>query len=140
MKDKEGVIEHLREIEEAMEDWERYQSIPLDEIKKNRDKKNMVLHILLVSIQATIDLGNHLIAEYGFKKPSTYRETFEILSAENLIPSKLGKELADLAGFRNLMVHIYWKLNLEEVYEILQKDLDTIKKFKRIVKDLLREK
>ncbi len=139
MRDREGILDHLRELEEAIIDWERYQAISLEELRSERDKRNMVLYALLVSIQAAIDIANHLIAEYSLKKPSTYRESFEILAEEGIIPKKLSKELADLAGFRNVLVHIYWRLNLEEVHGVLKNDLKNIKEFKAIVKKLLQE-
>ncbi|ATZ61212.2 MAG: hypothetical protein DDT40_00305 [candidate division WS2 bacterium] len=138
MFDKEGVIDHLRELEEATGDWKRYQSISLKELRSDRDKRNMVLHALLVSIQTAIDIANHLITERGLRKPSTYRESFEILSEEGILPSELGDALSDLAGFRNVLVHIYWKLNLEEVYGVLKNDLKIIKEFSDIIKKLLR--
>ncbi|CVK33938.1 hypothetical protein [Methanoculleus bourgensis] len=47
----EGVLTHLRELDEAARDWERYRSITLDDLRTDRDKRNMVLHALLVSIQ-----------------------------------------------------------------------------------------
>lgn len=139
MRDREGILDHLRELEEAIIDWERYQAISLEELRSERDKRNMVLYALLVSIQVAIDIANHLIAEYSLKKPSTYRESFEILAEEGIIPKKLSKELADLAGFRNVLVHIYWRLNLEEVHGVLKNDLKNIKEFKAIVKKLLQE-
>ena len=139
MHDREGIFDHLRELEEAIRDWERYQAISLEKLRSDRDERNMVLHALLVSIQAAIDIANHLIAEHSLKKPSTYRESFEILAEEGIIPKDLSKELADLAGFRNVLVHIYWRLNLEEVYGVLKNDLKNIKEFKAIVKKLLQE-
>jgi len=32
MFDEEGVIDHLRELNESLKDWERYQSISLEEL------------------------------------------------------------------------------------------------------------
>ena len=32
MFDKEGIIDHIRELEEAMKDWERYQAVSLEEL------------------------------------------------------------------------------------------------------------
>jgi hypothetical protein len=49
--DKRGITDHIRELEQAMGDWERYQSISLDELRKDRDKRNMILHAMLVAIQ-----------------------------------------------------------------------------------------
>jgi uncharacterized protein YutE (UPF0331/DUF86 family) len=37
--------------------------------------------------------------------------------------------MADLAGFRNVLTHTYWKLNLVQVHGILQQDLDTLRQF-----------
>jgi uncharacterized protein YutE (UPF0331/DUF86 family) len=95
----EGVLGHLRELDEAAGDWERYRSITLNELKADRDKKNMVLHALLVSIQASIDIANHLVAASSSRRPETYRESFMILCDEGLIPEDLAARLSDLAGF-----------------------------------------
>lgn len=132
------VLSHLRELSEALKDWGRYQSISLEE-QTDRDKRNVVLHALLTSIQAAIDIATHIIAEKDLRKPTTYRETFEILKEEQIISEELANALSDLAGFRNVLVHIYWGLDLEEVYAILQNDLKVLEKFKKVVKELLEE-
>lgn len=41
-----------------------------------------------------------------------------------------------MAGFRNVLVHIYWGLNLDEVYGVLQNDLKSLKDFMKCVKEL----
>lgn len=130
------ILAHLRELDESLKDWQRYQNISLEDLKKERDKRNMILHAMLVSIQATIDVATYLIAEEGLRKPMTYRETFEILGQSELISEKLAEELSDLAGFRNVLVHIYWQLDLDQVYGILQNDLETLKSFLQEVKKL----
>lgn len=130
------ILAHLRELDESLKDWQRYQNISLEDLKKERDKRNMILHAMLVSIQATIDVATYLIAEQGLRKPMTYRETFEILGQSELISEKLAEELSDLAGFRNVLVHIYWQLDLDQVYGILQNDLETLKFFLQEVKKL----
>lgn len=131
------ILAHLRELDESQKDWQRYQSIPLEDLKKDRDKRNMVLHAMLVSIQAAIDIATSLIAKEGLGKPTTYRETFEILGQAGLISEDLAEELSDLAGFRNVLVHIYWQLDLDQVYGVLQNDLKTLKSFLQEVKRLL---
>lgn len=139
MFDDKGILDHLRALNESLKDWERYQSIPLDELHTDRDKRNMVLHALLISIQSAIDIVNHIIAEKGFRKPSTYRETFEILYEEGLISKNLSENLSDLAGFRNVLVHIYWQLDIAAIYEIVQQDLGVLKNFEGVVKRLLQD-
>jgi len=138
MYDQKGIIDHIQELELAIADWKRYQQIPLDEFLKDRDKQNMILHALLIATQSAIDIANHLIAEFKLTRPTTYRECFEILEAANLLPSDLASNLADLAGFRNVLVHIYWRLDLNEIHKILLEDLPTLQKYLQWVKNLLK--
>jgi uncharacterized protein YutE (UPF0331/DUF86 family) len=134
-----STLSHLRELSDALEDWERYQCISLKQLNTDRDKRNMVLHAMLVSIQAAIDIASHIIAEKALRRPATYRESFEIIGQSGLIPDGLACELSDLAGFRNVLVHVYWGLDLEEVHGVLQNDLKTLRTFRDVVKELLRQ-
>jgi len=136
----EGVLAHLRELDEAARDWERYRSISLEDLRTDRDKRNMVLHALLVSIQASIDIANHLVAASSSRRPETYRESFTILCDEGLIPEDLGAQLSDLAGFRNVLVHLYCRLDLDEVYGVLQDDLPVVNRYRDLVRAMLRDR
>ena len=136
----EGLLAHLRELDEAAGDWERYRSITLEDLRGDRDKRNMVLHALLVSIQASIDIANHLVAASSSRRPETYRESFAILCDEGLIPEDLSVQLSDLAGFRNVLVHLYCRLNLDEVYGVLQDDLPVVNRYRDLVRAMLRDR
>ena len=136
----EGVLAHLRELDEAARDWERYRSITLEDLRADRDKRNMVLHALLVSIQASIDIANHLVAACSSRRPGTYRESFMILCDEGVIPEDLGVRLSDLAGFRNVLVHLYCRLDLDEVYGVLQDDLLVVNRYRDLVRAMLRDR
>ena len=136
----EGVLAHLRELDEAARDWERYRSISLEDLRTDRDKRNMVLHALLVNIQASIDIANHLVAASSSRRPETYRESFTILCDEGLIPEDLGAQLSDLAGCRNVLVHLYCRLDLDEVYGVLQDDLPVVNRYRDLVRAMLRDR
>lgn len=129
------LFHHMRELEEALGDWERYQRIPEEQFLQDRDTQNMVHHAMLLSIQSAIDIATDVIAEERLRKPFTYRETFEILAGEGIISESVAKDLANLAGFRNVLVHIYWNLDLKMVYAILQHDLAVLKAFSVIMRE-----
>lgn len=59
---------------------------------------------------------------------------------EGLIQEDLGARLSNLVGFRNVLVHVYWKLNLDEVYEVLQDDLPAVNQFRDLVRAMLRDR
>ncbi len=68
----------LWKLDESLKDWRRYQEITLDEFKRGKDKRNMTLYTTLLSIQATLDISMHIIAERKLgnqthiEKPSIY--------------------------------------------------------------------
>ena len=45
--------------------------------------------LLEVMIQAMIDIGNHVIAGLLLKKPEDYRQVFDILAHNHIIPEEL---------------------------------------------------
>ncbi len=133
------LFHHMRELEEALRDWERYRRISEEQFLQNRDTQHMVHHAMLLSIQSAIDIATDVIAEGRLRKPFTYRETFEVLAGEGVIPEPLARDLSNLAGFRNVLVHIYWDLDLKQVYAILQHDLDVLRTFSVIMKEHVSE-
>lgn len=132
------IVQHFEEMAETLADWERYRGkVTLEQIRTNRDTRNMVLYAMLLSIQTAIDIANHLIAQKGLRTPATYREAFEILTEAGVLAGELGEELADLAGFRNALVHLYWRLDLQHAYEVLQHGLAPLRQFHETVRQLL---
>lgn len=134
------ILRHMRELQDALEDWGRYQRIPRERFFSDRDTRNMVFHAMMVGIQSAIDIATDLIAEEHLRRPASYRETFEILGENGILPEPLTRDLSALAGFRNVLVHIYWDLDLEQVYAILQQDLAVLTAFLDAIQVHLRER
>ncbi|KUK60153.1 MAG: Uncharacterized protein XD82_1691, partial [Methanoculleus marisnigri] len=45
-----------------------------------------------------------------------------------------------LAGFRNVLVHLYCRLDLDEVYGVLQDDLFVVNRYRDLVRAMLRDR
>jgi len=91
-------------------------------------KKDPFIHgaaerYLHLTIECLLDIGNHLIADRGYRKPESYAEIFQILAEEEVIPAKLFRELDGMAAFRNVLVHDYLKLDLDKVYQVIRERL-----------------
>lgn len=97
----------------------------------------MVEHAILLAIQAAIDIATGIAVMMTPKRPDTYRETFLLLSNFSVIPKSLSSDLSRLAGFQNLLVHEYARLNRERAYRVLQEDYRTLTMFRDIAIDLL---
>jgi len=51
--------------------------------------------------------------------------------------NKMKSADTDLTGFRNALVHIYWELDPDVVYDILLNNFGVLAAFKKIMKELL---
>lgn len=87
---------------------------------------------LHLAIECVIDIANHIIADMRYRKPDSNREIFEILFENKIINSNLKINLCNMAGFRNILVHDYVKLDREIVYDIIKNNLKDIEDFRDI--------
>lgn len=79
----------------------------------------------IVSIEAVIDISNHLISKNGYRAPEGYGDTFVVLQEQGILSSSLvDDKLIKMARFRNRLFHQYWQVDSEYLYRILQKHLD----------------
>lgn len=74
----------------------------------------------IVAIEAIVDISNHLISKLSLGKPKSYTDVFKILGQTGIFSEDNVKTFIQMAKFRNLLVHLYWQVDKEKVYEILR--------------------
>ncbi len=84
---------------------------------------------LIVGIEAAIDLANHLIAKNRWRAPEDYADTFRIMEEHGLVDAEFSAQLQRMARFRNRLIHIYWDIDDETIYTLLQEDVHDIEEF-----------
>jgi uncharacterized protein YutE (UPF0331/DUF86 family) len=90
-------------------------------------------YLLIVATEAAIDLCNHIVARQGGRAPQDYADCFAILADLEVIKPDLAKRLKQMARFRNLLVHLYWRVDNQRVYQIIQDDLGDLNTFRQQV-------
>ncbi len=132
--------------------WERLRSLR-DEVaylKSERDQlsffkdyeenlrlRRAIERGLHISIESCLDIGRHLIASESLPFPETNKEVFQTLARAGIIPRTLLPSLLGMAGFRNLVVPEYVKIDDHEVYKILQHQLGDFDTFAEAIIDHL---
>ncbi len=106
-----------------------YKKYSRPEIEKNDEVRPALERILYLISQATIDLGEALIAYKKLPKPTDQGDIFRVLRENKLIEFGLSERLISMAGFRNKIAHIYEHLDYDKVYEVLHKDLKDVEEF-----------
>jgi len=63
------------------------------------------------------------------RMPEDYSDTFRVMGEIGVFSKGFVEKLMEMAKFRNRLVHIYWEVDNEVIYEILQEDIQDIKEF-----------
>ncbi len=132
MTDSDIIGNKISAVRKYLKILERYKRYSKKELENDVDIKGAVERYLYLAIQATIDLAEAIIAYKDLRKPATLSETFHILKEENIISTELAEKMVKMSGFRNIIAHVYEKLNYDIVYDVLQKGLKDIEEFLKI--------
>ena len=128
--DADRVARLSSEIYNALDDLVEISDIPKEDFLQKRHIIAGAKYYFIVAIEAaSIDLSNHLISQNNFPIPESYADSFKILKDEGVLSPELTLKLMDMARFRNRLVHIYWDIDDEMVYEILNRDINDIRTF-----------
>ncbi len=66
-----------------------------------------------ISIECIIDIANIIISVSDKEKPDTYREVMLLMAEIGVASDTFSKKLANMVGFRNILVHDYIKVDQE---------------------------
>ncbi len=135
---EEKVATLSSEIFNSLEGLRDISSFSKKEFLKDRHLRASAKYYLIVSIEAAIDLSNHLISRNNFRIPESYADTFKVMAEVNALSDGLAEKLIEMAKFRNRLVHIYWEVDDEIIYDIINEDIRDIEEFLQSFKEFLR--
>ena len=135
--DQDLIRTRCQEIAESLERLERIKQKSKDEFLADQDIKDIASYRLLVAIEAALGLCYHVSAKRLKRVPEDYANCFVILAEAKIIPAELSERLQKMARFRNLLIHMYWKVDYGMLYDLIQQELDDLRHFSSIIASLL---
>mgnify|MGYP001092493766 CR=1 FL=1 len=125
------------DIEDAVARLERFGAMPVEDFRANHDLTDAACYRLLVAIEAALGLCYHVSAKHLRKVPEQFAECFRTLSEAGVVPGDLAERLQAMARFRNVLVHLYAKVDTARVHEIIRHDLGDLQAFASAIARLL---
>lgn len=127
--DRDKVRYHINLLEEDIKILEEKRKITREEYLSNVDIQGLVERRLHTSIEGCINIGSHIIAGLGLKLAEDFSDVFRRLSEKGIISKELSERLIHMVKFRNLLVHVYWKIDPLKVYDYLMTGLEDLRQF-----------
>jgi uncharacterized protein YutE (UPF0331/DUF86 family) len=134
---KDLIAARLERLREYIKILKSIQKQDIHTFKKDPFVHGTAERYLHLSIECLLDIGNHIISDRGYRKPETYAEVFQVLGEEKVITPRLLNELEGMAAFRNILVHDYLKLDLSQIYRIIQEKTKTLEQLGQVYASLL---
>ena len=94
-----------------------------------------------LAIESCINIGNRILSIIQMvkpvKTPETYADIFNEIGVLGILPQDFINTMINMVRFRNRKVHMYWDIDPEQLYTILQDKLGDFDKFRQYVIDFL---
>ena len=136
--DIETVKNQMSQIRGYLKSLNTLSQIELSDFKINRERQLAVMHALQLAIEGCLNIGTHIISADELGAPKDYADIFDLLSKAKVIDADFATKMKKMAGFRNRLVHLYWDIDLERLYDILKNNLPDFDEYLKFISAYLR--
>ena len=126
------------EMDEALQKLKRLGQASKTEFLSHHEKVDATKYNFIVAIEAIIDICNRIVSKERFGQPQDYSGVIRLMLEKDVLEEERAKHLIRMVKFRNMFVHLYWKVEDERVYEYLRNSLDDFEEFKTSIRQYLR--
>ena len=137
---KEEIETKLKQLREYVGELRKLKSLDLSEFNRDNVKRAAVERFFQMSIEVVIDISSMIISHEDLEKPDDYRKIILELGNSGILDEDFAGEFANIAGFRNVLVHQYAKVDTEIVHKKLRKNLKDFDKFGKQIATYLEQK
>lgn len=123
----------MGEINAALRKLDAYAGLTEEAFLSNPEKVDGAKYNLIVAIEGAMDICHSIAARAGGRAPRDHADCFEVLKELDFLEADFVERLKRMAKFRNLLVHLYWKIDDKKVYTILREDIRDIREYLAVV-------
>jgi len=128
------ILERVQRLLTDINDLRDLQSeVSFEVYRRDKFKRKFIERTLQTALEACLDIGNRLISVAGLRQPADNRDVFLIMIEAGILPQERLEAFQRMAGFRNVLVHEYTKIDDAAVYGVFQKRLDDLAVFAEAV-------
>jgi len=133
----EVIRKRLQKLDEYLATLRGMQSYSLEEFIGDAEHYGSAERFLHLSIEITLDIGNHLVADLGLGEVNWYSDIVYALEEKKYISEELREKWIRMVGFRNILVHEYLEVDRKIVYDVVQNHLQDLDELKKVFAEFL---
>jgi len=129
MVDADAVRIRLKALDEYIARLESQRHLSFEQMVADWVVYSAIQHVFQMASQAAIDLASHILSADFPKRVDDYHGLIAALGSEGVLPVEFAQRFADVAKFRNVLVHEYLVVDPTKVYQFLQTGLEDFRTF-----------
>jgi uncharacterized protein YutE (UPF0331/DUF86 family) len=129
MVDREIFSKRLEGLVDYLEKLKAFAEVEESEFVREPSLHHLAERYLHLAVEAVLDLGNHWISDRALPTPDSNRDTFTVLETAGELAPDLAGRLRGWAGFRNILVHEYLRIDHALSYRAIKDDLSDLESF-----------
>lgn len=138
--DRERVEGYLSALDEAVAQLRRLQErfSSFEEFRLDVDTRELCIHYLRIALESVLDICRHFLAVVGVSLAELdTTNLIELAGEKGLLESIFAHRIRGMAGMRNAIVHVYWRLDHQAIYRAVTEQLTDFDEFARQVQAYL---
>jgi len=133
MVDKDIIVSKAADVRKHVNRVLGKNVVNFENFKNDVDLQDIIYFNIQMAIQNCIDIAAHIISDEGYGVPGSNSEMFYILQENGYLDTLIVEKMIKAVGFRNLIVHEYGILDIEQVFEISNSDIKDLLEYIKAV-------
>jgi uncharacterized protein YutE (UPF0331/DUF86 family) len=127
----------LQKLEQYIDELEKQQSITVEAFRSDFTRQLAVERAFQAAIEGCVDVAAHIVSVYQLGHPNESRDVFKFLIEAGYLEQDFGQAMMAMIGLRNRLVHLYWDIDVEKLYQYLQEDVALLRQFRDFTLQIL---
>ncbi len=137
--DKEIILERLGIIQKSVGRLEELKKLSEGELALD-DNFAIAEHNLRYALEATFDICGHIISRIPGSQADEYKQMAREMGNQKIVSIDFAEDkLVKMAGYRNRLTHLYFEISGQEIFDIINSNLDDFREFEKFIKKYLEE-
>jgi uncharacterized protein YutE (UPF0331/DUF86 family)/predicted nucleotidyltransferase len=135
--DRERVEGYLSTLDDAVAQLQRLQGrfASFDQFRSEVDTRELCVHYLRIALESVLDICRHFLAVVGLSLAELETTNLiELAGDKGLLEPAFSRRIRGMAGMRNAIVHVYWRLDYQAIYRVVTEQLADFDEFARQVR------
>lgn len=126
----EGIF---RNLDEYLVPLRQLAALPRAQFVSDPIREGAAKYYLQSAVECCIDTANHIVARQGLRAPESTADSFTVLAENGVIEREFVLTAHMMVKMRNRLVHLYWEVDADILYDTLRNNLDDFDRFRAFV-------